>query len=846
MADPFEIGVRRYAPGDHTSDWIDDLGRRESMREQSHPLDSDQARAIHKRLLCWFLHERTRQADNRLEMALDADFYDGMQWDPEDAAVLQARGQVPLVYNEVAPVVDWLIGTERRTRVDWRVLPRTEDDVELADVKGKVLKYVSDVNHVQWHRSQAFADAVKVGIGWLDDGARDDPTSDVLYSTYESWRNVLWDSSGYSYDGSDWRYIFRWRWVDADIAEAMFPDRRAQIRRVIVEAGLAADQDLDWFASDRILASGTGIVGAIGVAGDGSRPRVRLIECQFRMPAKVMIVASGPLKGSFVSPHDLALIDAASNSGSDIIEKVAMRVHVAVFTDSDLLSLGPSVYRHNRFSLTPIWCYRRNKDRMPYGVIRRVRDVQRDLNKRASKALFLLSTNQIIAEKGAVEDKSIAREEADMPDGYIEVVPGKQFNLRRDADQATGQIQLMSLDAQSIQRTIGVNNENLGRQTNAISGEAIKARQFQGSVATTEIFDNLRLAVKVQGEKLLSLTEQFYTEERAIRLTGHKGKIEWIRINKPELMADGSIRILNDITASAADFVVTEADYAGTFRQVMFDGISQLAMRLPPEVALRLFIIAMEFSDLPNKDDVAEAMRRVIGERDPNKPLSPEEIAQQEEQMRMQAEALQLQREQAALALAEQRARVEKMIAEAESIRAKAQGVPSEAMRAHEAKLRQIEQQAAARLDAMSEELRQVQAKAAAQIMALRNDADTKIEVARIEAASKERVAEIQAAAASKIDALMARLEEMNRAINDAMRQAQDAARAADAATKMAEKKSSEAANAERQSAPPVTINFESGAIQVDAKSPPVTKTITLQAGDQKVTGVIKQEGENQ
>ncbi len=51
-------------------------------------------------------------------MALDQDFYDNLQWDPEDAATLRDRGQMPLVYNEVAPMVDWVIGTERRTRVD--------------------------------------------------------------------------------------------------------------------------------------------------------------------------------------------------------------------------------------------------------------------------------------------------------------------------------------------------------------------------------------------------------------------------------------------------------------------------------------------------------------------------------------------------------------------------------------------------------------------------------------------------------------------------------------------------------------------------------------------------------
>ena len=48
------------------------------------------------------------------------------------------------------------------------------------------------------------------------------------------------------------------------------------------------------------------------------------------------------------------------------------------------------------------------------------------------------------------------------------------------------------------------------------------------------------------------------------------------------------MRYLNDITASMADFVVSEQDYSGTLRQVMFESLNQLAGRLPPEVAIRM------------------------------------------------------------------------------------------------------------------------------------------------------------------------------------------------------------------------------------------------------------------
>ena len=883
MGDPFEVGVSRRAAGDHYSDWLDDVAKRTQAGIAAHPLDGEDARKLHRRLMDWFFHERSKQAENRLEMALDADFYDGMQWDPEDAAAVSERGQVPLVYNEVAPMIDWLIGTERRTRVDWKVLPRTEDDVEGAAAKTKVIKFVSDINRLPFNRSRAFADSVKVGLGWVDDGARDDPTQDVLYDKYEDWRNVLYDSSSYELDLSDARYLFRWRWVDEDIAIAMFPQRADLIRRAVVDAGATPESEIDddWYLGEPVASGGHLYASGGAVYGEVSRRRVKLIECQYRMPVQSQMVVDGPHKGAFINEGDGALLDVVQQSGSEVIDKVVMRTHFAVFIEAGMISMATSSYRHNRFSLTPIWCYRRGKDRMPYGAVRRIRDIQQDLNKRASKALFLLSTNQIIADKGAVDDPNVAREEADRPDGYIEKNAGKEFKLHRDTDAATGQIQMMTLDAQSIQKSAGINNENLGRQTNAISGEAIKARQLQGSVGTTEPFDNLRLAVQVQGEKILSLVEQFYTEEKVVRITGMKGKVEWLKVNQPELQPDGSVRYINDLTAAAADFVVAEQDYSGTLRQVMFDAMLNIAGRLPPEIAVRFLRMAYEYSDMPNKDEIADEIRKITGEQDPDRELSPEEAAQAEEQMRAQAEAMQIQRESALAALEEQKAKVAKLNAEAAKIMAEAQGGDGVSPE-YENALRQVQEQAATRLEAMSEQLRKVQTDAANKTMAINRDADTKIEVARIQSSSQERIAELNKANEQQMQALMKRLDAIGESVSETAKQANEANRAAEAAAKAAEKvgkgaedaakkadeagkvaadavKAAEKVSGEVEKAAkqatekpvksepvaaptpqPVTINFEAGAIQVDAKTPAASKTITMQIGDKTVKGEIK------
>ena len=116
----------------------------------AHPLDSAANQEIHRDLMNWYTAERTKQSVNRYQMALDQDFYDGLQWDPEDVEALRERGQWPLVFNLVKPVVDWISGTQKRTPLDWKILPRHAEGGELAEVKTALMKYLSDVNNEPW------------------------------------------------------------------------------------------------------------------------------------------------------------------------------------------------------------------------------------------------------------------------------------------------------------------------------------------------------------------------------------------------------------------------------------------------------------------------------------------------------------------------------------------------------------------------------------------------------------------------------------------------------------------------------------------------------------------------
>jgi hypothetical protein len=97
---------------------------------------------------------------------------------------------------------------------------------------------------------------VKVGVGWLEDGARGDTDEEPLYSRYESWRNIIWDSSGVERNGSDWRYLYRWKWIDLDIALVDLAGPGRQAAKAAVAANLFGNEDDDdfWYLGQRYQA----------------------------------------------------------------------------------------------------------------------------------------------------------------------------------------------------------------------------------------------------------------------------------------------------------------------------------------------------------------------------------------------------------------------------------------------------------------------------------------------------------------------------------------------------------------------------------------------------------------
>lgn len=629
-----------------------------------HKLDSDDVQSRFLRIKAWRKEAGDLQRDNRFAQMVDHDFYDGDQWTEDDATILRERGQAPLVFNVIKSTIDWIIGTERRTRVDYRVLPREKNDADGAETKTNLLKFVGDANRFPYARSRAFADAIKSGVGWMEVSVRSDPTDEPIYQGYEDWRNIWYDPLSVEPDLSDARYLFRERYVDLDVAMAMFPERKDVLRASAVQSAQYSDSLLidDVDAERDVYEQGAGVL------TDDTRSRVKLVECWYRQVWSGKIMRGdelGTLNGAtFDAANELHGLLAQEGHAS-VYDAVQMRVRCMVYCEAGVLQDAESPYRHNRFPLVPIWGHRKKRGNTPYGVVRGLIDPQSDLNKRRSKALFILSTNQVVADDDAVDDWDEVAEEVARPDGIIRAKKGSRFEIRNVVQLAEEHVNLMQQDRQFIESTGGVTDEMMGRESNAQSGKAILARQDQGHAVTAELFDNLRMSIQLVGEITLSLIEQYYTDRKVVRVLGDRGQAQYVTINEPQ--EDGSL--LNDITARQADFQVDAMNFSASARQAAFESMMNMIGQLGnPEAALALLDLAVDLSDIPGKDEMVKRIRAMTGQKDPDQadddPQRMEEA--QAEQGRAQQEA-ELQAALQQLEIAERQARVAKANAEAKA-----------------------------------------------------------------------------------------------------------------------------------------------------------------------------------
>ena len=168
----------------------------------------------------------------RDEAKEDLGFYTGReQWRSDDKRNLEDHQRPAITVNRIKPLLNVLSGYQRLNRYDIEFLPRTNDDVPLADVRKGITKYIMDRSQYDNEESDAFFDAAVMGIGWLEVGYKFDWSSmdgDAFIRRVAPF-NIYIDPESRDKYFRDMQFIVRARWVSKEELAKTYPEHKAEI-----------------------------------------------------------------------------------------------------------------------------------------------------------------------------------------------------------------------------------------------------------------------------------------------------------------------------------------------------------------------------------------------------------------------------------------------------------------------------------------------------------------------------------------------------------------------------------------------------------------------------------------
>ena len=596
----------------------------------------------------WARYERARDNGHLdyVDMALKCDeYYQGDQWDPDDAAALENEGRPALTINTILPTINTILGEQSSRRADVKFKPRRGGDEAVAHTLTKLYLQISDSNKLDWVEQQVFSDGLIMdGRGYFDVRMdfSDHVEGEIRISAKDP-LDILIDPDAKDADPKTWNEVFESKWMTLDEIEELYGKDKAERLLFVAENGMSFGPDSVEYQETRFGDTETNddYFGA-GVPGDEEYRNVKALRVVERQHKKISRAAffvdrsTGDQRQCPDSWKEAKCKKFAKQYDMELITKVIRKVRWTVTCDQVVLHDDWSPY--NDFTIVPFFCYfRRGR---PFGAIRNLLSPQEQLNKIASQELHIVNTT---ANSGwMVESGSLVGMTADDLEEHgaetglvLEYARGTTPPQKIGANQIpTGLDRIAQKAAANIQTISGINDSMLGTDSAEVSGIAIQAKQNRGAIMIQVPLDNLRKARQYLAENILNLVQTFYTEQRVIQVTNEQDPLkprEEMVLN--EETPEGTI--INDLTLGEYDVVVATAPARDSFDEVQFAeaiNLRQAGVVIPDDAII-------EYSHLARKGELAKRIRTMTGQEPP----TPEQAEAMQQQQQIQMQQLQLE-----------------------------------------------------------------------------------------------------------------------------------------------------------------------------------------------------------
>lgn len=574
------------------------------------------------------------------------DFFVGLQWDPNDLALLKSYRRPALTINKIISTISNVMGEQIFNRTDIAFKPRNEGATsEVADALTKVFMQIGDSNQLNWVRSDVFADGIVGSRGFFDvrldftDSLRGEVRIEQLNP-----KNVLIDADADEYDPDKWGDVIITKWMSPDQIEMLYSKADADLLRGRQDSYFpygydSIDRDRDRFGHPRSMYTyNTG-----PDSGDNNTRNIRVIERQWRKLDRVLHFVDVGTGDTRMVPADWDQSriqqHMTQNPNLALTKKLIQRIRWTVVADNVVLHDDWSPYKH--FTVVPYFPYFRRGRTV--GLVENLIGPQELLNKVSSQELHVVNTTANSGwkvKRNALQNMSVGElEQRGAQTGLVLELDELTNAEKIQPNQTPSGLDRISYKAEEHIKSIsGVSDYMQGFAREDVAAKSVQTNKQSGQANLAKVMDNMNRTDFILARNVLDMVQEYYTEQRLLYITTDRltNTTEQLTVNQPT--PEGMI--VNDLTLGEYAVVVTNQPERDTFEETQFDQ----AVRLRTEAGVQIpdkYII--QSSRLKDKAEIVKEL-----EGDQNSPEAQaaaqlKQRANEAEVTKLEAEAMQKQ-----------------------------------------------------------------------------------------------------------------------------------------------------------------------------------------------------------
>lgn len=555
----------------------------------------------------------------------------GDQWEQADLQDLKNQGRPAMTFNRIKPIISIISGYQRENSSRIKVNPEGGEDRVFSEVMDRMLKFIDKVSHLGYKMSYWFDDGLFTGKGWLEAVRTydSDPIRGELKFLQRTPYQILVDPDFNEYDLNEYpraQYLFKIVRLSRDVLKLIYPEHAKLID------GFVKDDD-DPIANGRNLLKE-------GSDDDyGNRPNMTTVvkktdeedESGLKMDnkftvkeywrpksvEKYFIVDKESGEPRKFDSKDAAEAFAAEQGFGKIITRKTPEMWVAAkvggFVLQDIRSPFEPLYSgYPFFRFLADWAPSAETEVLKtQGIVRQLKDPQREKNKSKSQTLHILNTQ---ANSGWIGDEDALTSEGFKQLEEMGSKPGIVVKKKKGSDLREilpkgpnpGHLAREQQADEEFKQISAVNPDLMGIQQDTSSGRAISLRIRQAVLSLVRIFHNYRYSKEIIGKFILAMTPALFDEKKVMKVLGPQYMAQATDKRYPEGLTEGHLAAFMRMVAdNKYDVFVSEADQNKTIRYEVFQDLTELVkagIPIPPELLI-------DYMDISNSEEVKKKIR---------------------------------------------------------------------------------------------------------------------------------------------------------------------------------------------------------------------------------------------